>query len=384
MKNGKFPRILNIGDYIGFAGGIERYIWQSSQLLRELGWEVDYAGGFYSRDAELFSAAFNRVTALSGVLERADDYDMVFLHKPGDLKQLLRLREKFGRKLVFIAHDHDSYCPRRHYYTPLRVNCSRRYTFCRCGICGAAVNPRSWHIERMLHFSARLELLKTLRTVTLSRFMRDNLLRNGFSGERISIIPPFIRPKGGERRDFVPGGVLRLLFIGQLIRGKGADIFLDIASKLAIPFRGCIVGDGKDRVKLERMARREGLADKIEFPGWVSPPDRFWHSADAVLFPFRWQEPFGLGGLEALANGVPQIGFDRGGCKEWLTDGVTGVLLPAGGVDLAVKVLREWSSKPERLLEYSRNSIDIAAERFSPRSYVERMGKLLEDAGCGF
>ena len=56
----------------------------------------------------------------------------------------------------------------------------------------------------------------------------------------------------------------------------------------------------------------------------------------------------------------------------------------AGGVDLAVKVLREWSSKPERLLEYSRNSIDIAAERFSPRSYVERMGKLLEDAGCGF
>lgn len=236
----------------------------------------------------------------------------------------------------------------------------------------------------MLNFSERLKLLKTLRTVTLSSFMRENLLRNGFAGDMVTVIPPLVRDIGVERHDFVPDGVLRLLFIGQLIRGKGADIFLDIASKLDIPFRGCILGDGKDRIKLERMARRLGLADKVEFPGWVSPPDRFWHSADAVLFPFRWQEPFGLGGLEALANGVPQIGFDLGGCGEWLTDGVTGVLLPSGRADLAVKVLREWSSKPERLAEYSRNSIDIAEERFSPRSYVERIGKLLEDAGCGY
>ena len=384
MKSVNSPRILNIGAYIGFAGGIERYIWQSSRLLRELGWSVDYAGDRLSRDADFFASAFNRVMTFSGFSGCADDYDMVFLHKPVDVEHLLRWHDKFGHKLIFIAHDHDSYCPRRHYYNPLLTNCSRRYTFCRCGICGLAVNPRSWDLERMLKFSARLKLLKELRTVTLSNFVRENLLRNGFSGDRVMVIPPFIRNIGIERHDFMPDGELRLLFIGQLIRGKGADIFLDIVSRLAVPFRGCILGDGKDRAKLESMVRRMELSARVEFTGWVSPPDRFWRSADAVLFPFRWQEPFGLGGLEALANGVPQIGFDLGGCSEWLSDGVTGALLPSGRVDLAVQVLREWSSNPGCLVEYSRNSIGMAEERFSPRSYVERIGKLLEDAACGY
>lgn len=54
---------------------------------------------------------------------------------------------------------------------------------------------------------------------------------------------------------------------------------------------------------------------------------KFLSRAKAVLLPVRWDEPFGLVAIEAMACGTPVIAFDRGGLSETIIDGKTGFLV---------------------------------------------------------
>jgi glycosyltransferase involved in cell wall biosynthesis len=53
--------------------------------------------------------------------------------------------------------------------------------------------------------------------------------------------------------------------------------------------------------------------------GWVDRAElaRLYRGARALLFPPRWQEPFGIVGIEALSFGVPVVAWESGGVAEW-------------------------------------------------------------------
>jgi glycosyltransferase involved in cell wall biosynthesis len=53
---------------------------------------------------------------------------------------------------------------------------------------------------------------------------------------------------------------------------------------------------------------------------------RLLSGASALLFPIRWNEPFGLVMLEAMACGTPVLAFREGAAPEVVVDGVTGFL----------------------------------------------------------
>jgi glycosyltransferase involved in cell wall biosynthesis len=66
----------------------------------------------------------------------------------------------------------------------------------------------------------------------------------------------------------------------------------------------------------------------IEFLGEIGFPEKneLLGGADALLFPIRWPEPFGIVMIEAMACGTPVIAYPQGSVPEVLEDGVTGVL----------------------------------------------------------
>ena len=313
-----------------------------------------------------------------------------------DLKKLLHdrwswvaaglrlLARAFGRRLVFWAHDHDVYCPRRYYYTPFgRRNCARACSRFRCAGCALLASPRNWQgggIAGQLGFllrdaPRRLDILRETGTVVISDFMRNNLLRNGFREENIHLLSPFIRVEPEARRP-EPAPELRLLFLGQLLRGKGCDLFLEMLRALGGPFRAVIAGDGNDRAGLEAMSRAFGFGERVRFLGWCGRPEELFAEADAAVFPFRWQEPFGLCGLEAAAHGVPVVAFDLGGVREWLIDGVTGIAVkPFDGKAMAAAVARLRDSAGLRR-EMGANGRRLAAERFSEERFLAGFGRL--------
>lgn len=54
---------------------------------------------------------------------------------------------------------------------------------------------------------------------------------------------------------------------------------------------------------------------------------KFLRNAKAVLMPIKWEEPFGLVAIEALACGTPVIAFKRGALPEIIEDGKTGYIV---------------------------------------------------------
>ena len=147
-------------------------------------------------------------------------------------------------------------------------------------------------------------------------------------------------------------------------------------AKLDIPFECTIAGDGKDRQMLEKMVEKFKLCDKVHFTGFISNTEELWENCDLFFFPIRWQEPFGLVGLEAMAHGVPVMTFDLGGVREWLAVPDCGIAIPEKATVAAAAMLGLWSGNRELLESMGRRGRELAGEKFSEEKFVEKFNEL--------
>ncbi len=124
-----------------------------------------------------------------------------------------------------------------------------------------------------------------------------------------------------------------IVSLSRLVPRKGMDVLIAAVSLLARERPDvvlAIAGTGRDRPRLERLARHCGAP--VRFLGWVTDADRALLLASADVFAMlcrgRWggleQEGFGIVFLEAAACGVPQVAGDSGGAAEAVVAGETG------------------------------------------------------------
>lgn len=385
MLKGK--KILFVSQYAGFAGGIERYIYQTTELLRGEGAEVWGLFNEPSRDYDKFVSVFDHVCQ-PGELPSAD-FDLAGVHKITDIEFLRKFLEKYGERSALYVHDHDYYCPRSFKYYPYRrMNCHRRYCRLICGVCGMIRSPKRWTNgifaeidDKFTLFRDRIDLLHRFpHVIVISSFMRDNLLSNGFTPATLHVIPPCVQLPP-ERSPRSAKEEPEILFVGQLIRGKGADLFLQTLTKLKRPYHARIIGDGNDRPWLERMAGKLGLGDKVDFMGWVTPPDDFFAEADLALLPFRWQEPFGLVVAESASWGLPVAAFELGGVNESLIDGVNGFCVKERDIASLAEKTDMLLASHELRLKMGQKGRELVRDKFSVAQYLKGFARLLNNDG---
>lgn len=121
----------------------------------------------------------------------------------------------------------------------------------------------------------------------------------------------------------------RLLYCGRIDPRKGIDLAIATLPLLPAEATLSVVGDGdrKHRDELERLASELGVGDRVRFArvGRDRVPEVFAEH-DALLFPVRWEEPWGLVPLEAMAVGLPVVASGRGGSAEYFEDGANCLL----------------------------------------------------------
>lgn len=261
--------------------------------------------------------------------------DVVFVHKMADIEVLEALAE-CGTPVARMVHDHDLYCMRGykyHYFS--RQICTRAASpFC-VFPCGASLarDPQGRIPFRWVGYTDKrreIELNRRFkRMVVATDYMREELIRNGFPPEHIEThapVPMMVSTTNQSSFD----ARNRIVYAGQVVRGKGVDVLLESLALVTVPFECVILGDGNHRAYCERLSRSLGLADRVQFAGFVpqSKVAEYYRDASLAVMSSVWPEPFGAVGLEAMCNGLPVVAFDAGGIREWLIDGVTGYLAP--------------------------------------------------------
>ncbi len=168
-----------------------------------------------------------------------------------------------------------------------------------------------------------------------------------------------------------------IITVSRLVRKNGIDILIKAVSHLTSHFSLLIVGDGKERKKLERLAQKLGIKDKIRFLGSISPNEipKYLSQADIFVRPSR-SEGLGSAFLEAMAAGVPVIATPVGGIPDFLRHGETGFFCEAENpTDLARKIETILYDKTlmNKLVENARKLVE---EKYNWDKITEQMKQI--------
>ncbi len=384
---------------MGAFGGAEVNVLLTATALRARGHGVALAHGPGTGKAEeewrnVFgerfplgtAAAADGATALAGICARLQP-EVVFAHNVSEGGALQALAAHAG-PVVRMVHDHSFYCMRGYKYNVVTRRICRRAASLFCVFpCGASLArgpaggfPLRWvsygEKRREIALNRRLPHL-----IVATDYMREELLRNGFAADQIEIHAPV--PLAAPPIDPASFGARnRLVYAGQIVRGKGVDVLLESLARVTAPFECVIIGDGSHRPACERLRDRLGLRSRVEFTGFLPQAQiaGYYREASLAVMSSLWPEPFGATGLEAMRCGLPVVAFDAGGIREWLSDGVNGFLVP--WLDRGIYAARIDALLRDKPLarRLGANGRQLAAERFGFTRYIDGLEDLLTRA----
>lgn len=381
-------KILFLNTIGGFWGGVEQNIIVTAKAMKKRGHTCYFAcDSIEGRNVPEFSSYFDKSYLLSETplkeICREVPVDVFYIHKFPNIQRVLPFKGRIY--LVKMVHDHDLYCPRHHkYYFHNRKICTHPAGF-RCWLDLAFIEKEWIRGKTRFVYKSIPKFIKEMKKNYLmdtfiagSSYMRSQLIMNNFPEDRIFINAPAIPP---VKSPFTPlPKEKRILYTGQLIRGKGVDLLLKALSQLTIPFQCDIVGTGNDEGYLQQLSEELQLEQRVTFHGWV-PNERlpaFYDRARCIAVPSRWPEPFGMVGLEAMHRARPVVAFDSGGISDWLENSKTGFLVPPGEIE-------NFANKIERLLVDYKLAVSMgehgakrAKKYFSFDTYLNNLELLLQ------
>jgi teichuronic acid biosynthesis glycosyltransferase TuaC len=161
-----------------------------------------------------------------------------------------------------------------------------------------------------------------------------------------------------------------LVTIAHLVaRKRHADVLraVTVLGARYPTLRYAIIGEGPERVALEGLAVRLGVAERVQFYGQLAPTEALEQARRCTLFVMpSTEEAFGVAYIEAMAGGLPAIGC-RGepGPEEIAAAGDGFMLVPPGDIERLTQRIDELLSDTHRLREASQRARATVAANFT-------------------
>jgi glycosyltransferase involved in cell wall biosynthesis len=195
---------------------------------------------------------------------------------------------------------------------------------------------------------------------------------------RSPIVAPEVRRKAGEPVDhpwLVERELPVILGVGELGHRKDFETLVR-AFALARRRRPCrliILGRGRKRGDLLRLAQELGVEEDLDLPGFHPNPYAFMAGADLFVLSSRWEGmPVVL--VEALALHTPVVSTDcRSGPREMLAGGALGALVPVGGVEPMADAIVDWLGAEPAAADFEEAVADYRIE-VSACAYLRALG----------
>ncbi len=192
---------------------------------------------------------------------------------------------------------------------------------------------------------------------TVSESLKQDTLNHFDITNEIKVIPNFICTKHYQldnnevyKSRYATNGEFIITHISNFRKvkrvGDVVKVFREIRKQ--IPCRLLFVGDGPERINVEREVRSSCEREDVLFLGHLDSTREVLNISDLFLLPSE-TESFGLAALEAMASSVPVITTNAGGLPEVVDHNKNGFLSEVGDVnDMAKNAIALLSNK-ERL-----------------------------------
>lgn len=191
--------------------------------------------------------------------------------------------------------------------------------------------------------------------------------------------------KQSLRQKWGVAGSFNLLFVGRIIHGKGLHTLVEAAAVLKKRYpriRIVAVGASWPGVgrqtpymrKVRLLSQR--LQVPIRFTGYV-PPARIhdmYHLGDVFVCPTQFREGFATVNSEAMASGIPVVASNRGGIREVVQHGKSGLLVNAHASPAAfARAIREIKASPALAQRLANGGRQRIVSQFSWHSTVQKL-----------
>jgi glycosyltransferase involved in cell wall biosynthesis len=223
----------------------------------------------------------------------------------------------------------------------------------------------------------------TTALIAVSPQVRDDLVALGIAPrERFVVIRLGIeldervstdRNGRGESRRYlgIPGDRFAVGWIGRMTAVKRTDDVLVAFKRLrdgGVDAVLCMVGDGPDRLQLERRAHELGVIRDTVFLGYQEDVAPLYAAFDALVLP-SGNEGTPVSVIEALAAELPVVATRVGGVPDVVRDGEDGFLVEAGATDDLADRLAQLARDPALRARMGKRG----RERVLPRYAVDRL-----------
>ena len=233
--------------------------------------------------------------------------------------------------------------------------------------------------------------------VAVSRYVADHSQSLGVPKRVIHNVSDLERfGRGVDIRrelEFTESDVI-IAFFGQLIRVKGLEMFIDVATRVVDPHaRFVIAGPLRKTQGAYTEAEVRGLVardPRIRYLGFREDIENLYATADIIVMPSQWDEPCAMVLFEAAAAGKPVVATATGGTAEVLRQGETGFLVEredvAGMTECVTRLIQDRELRArvgEAAWHLARRSLAVEPVRQLEMLYVSLTGSTAAESRAG-
>ena len=237
--------------------------------------------------------------------------------------------------------------------------------------------------------AARLQLRllagRVDRYLAVSREIASSLVEDyGWPAAKIEIVHNAVaverfagKAPAGLREELGAAERPLVLTAARLSDQKGLPVLLEAATEVPEAVFA-LAGEGPERGRLEDLAERLGVADRVRFLGRREDVPELLAACDVFALPSLY-EGTSLAVLEAMAARRAVVSSAIGGTEELIEDGRSGLLVPAGDASSLAGALRRLLADPglrERLATQAR---DRVVREFTRAGMAARVGAVYRE-----
>jgi glycosyltransferase involved in cell wall biosynthesis len=373
-------KILHVNQYGCYRGGVENYIREIVQGMDEYEHYLLYALDENSKYLNIFSDSFDSLQKTDKDIEESirkikPNHIIVYNINDKSMEIFFKLRSRLGFKIIKSFHDYQMI------YAGTGYN---RLTLKRSKdpISGHSISgciTRDGFIRKLkfINIWKKKKLLTEVNKVDAIEIhtedMQNTLVRNSISSDKMYWNPPWAKiPKKSN----INPESNKILFIGNLIRGKGLQLLLRTLKKINKPYILKVAGDGYQRKKLEKYAVKHKL--NVEFLGHV-PKEKIadlYQSSLFVVLP-SILEPFSFVMMESMSHKRAIVAFDAGGNSEGIEDNINGYLIRPFDLDVLASKIEYLLDNPNIALKMGQKGYENFLSKFTFEHHLQRLHKKL-------